>query len=174
MLQWGYKKNGARNMRGFTRPKEVKMFTNRLFVLSIAIAVLVSACAPREIRSSASFQRWHAADVLEAFRAAGLPFEIPQLSKDKRDPFSNQVALENRQFVIPAQGDPTLARGIIFSFQNERDLQEIQDYYAALGKAMPQYASWIFVQDNLLLQINGNVPEAVAKWYAKALDLLEE
>jgi hypothetical protein len=27
-------------------PKEIKMFTNRLFILSISIALLVSACAP--------------------------------------------------------------------------------------------------------------------------------
>jgi len=34
--------------------------------------------------------------------------------------------------------------------------------------------SWIFVKDNLLLQINGDVPEAVAKQYGKALDLRDE
>ena len=150
------------------------MFTNRLFVLLIAIALLLSACAPNEIKSSASLQQWHTNDALQAFQAADLPVEIPQLSKDERDLFSNEMALESRQFVIPAQGDPTLARGIIFSFQNERDLQEIQDYYAALGYALPQYNSWIFIKDNLLLQINHNIPEAVAKQYAEALDLLDE
>lgn len=148
------------------------MFTNRLFVFSIAIALLVSACAPSEIKSSASFQQWHTTDVLKAFQTAGLPVKIPQLSKDERDLFSNEMTLESRQFVIPAQGDPTLARGIIFSSQNEKDLREIQDYYAALGKALPQYSSWVFIKDNLLLQINRNVPEAAAKQYAEALDLL--
>jgi hypothetical protein len=150
------------------------MSANRLLVFSIALALLVSACAPIETKSSASFQQWHPAEVLQVFQAAGLPVEIAQLRKDERDLFSNEMALESTQFVIPTQGDPTLARGIIFSFQNERDLQEIRDYYAALGKAMPQYGSWIFVKGNLLLQINGNVSESVAKQYAEALDLLDE
>ena len=150
------------------------MFNNRLFVLSIAIALLLSACAPTEMKLSASFEQWHTADVLQAFQTAGLPIELPQLRKDERDLFSNELTLESKQFVIPAQGDPTLARGIIFSFQNESDLQEIKDYYAALGKALPQYKSWIFVKDNLLLQINCNIPEAVAIQYAKALNLLDE
>src|SRR5262245_18707502 len=123
------------------------MFTNSLFMLSIAIALLVSACGPSEIKSSASLEQWHTTDALQAFQAADLQIEIPQLSKDERDVFSNEMALESTQFVIPAQGDPTLARGIIFSFQNEKDLQEIEDYYAALGKGLPQYASWIFVKD---------------------------
>src|ERR1051325_4176233 len=104
--------------------KEIKMFTNRLFVLSMAIVLLVSACAPSETKSSASFQQWQTTDVLQVFQAAGLPAEIPQLSKDESKPFSNEMALESKQFVIPAQGDPTVARGIIFSFQNERDLQK--------------------------------------------------
>lgn len=150
------------------------MFTQRLFVLSMIVVLLVSACAPSESKSSVSFQQWHTIDVLQAFQAAKLPVEIPQLSKDERDLFANEMAVESRQFVIPNQGDPLLARGIIFSFQNESDLQEIQDYYAALGKELPQYGSWVFVKENLLLQINRNVPEAVAQRYAEALNLLDE
>ena len=150
------------------------MFTHRLFIFSMAIVLLVSACTSNEPKSSASFQQWHTADVLQAFHAAELPLEIPQLSKDERDLFSNEMAFESRQFVIPAQGDPTLARGIIFSFQNEKDLREIQEYYAGLGKTLPQYSSWVFIKDNLLLQINRNIPEAVAKQYATALDRLGE
>jgi hypothetical protein len=166
-------KTGAQMQRNVHRQqKEIKMFANRLFVLSMAIVLLISACAPSETKSSASLQQWHTADVLQAFQAAGLPVEIPQLSKDERDLFSNEMVLESTQFVIPAQDDSTLASGIIFSFQNERDLREIQNYYAGLGKAMPQYESWIFIKDNLLLQINRDIPEAVAKQYAEVLYLL--
>ena len=150
------------------------MFSNRLFVLSIAIALLVSACASKPTNLSPSFQRWQTTDAVQAFQAVGLPIEILQLSKDERDLFSNQVTLQSKQFVIPAQGDPTLARGIIFSFQNEKDLQQVRDYYMALDNSLPQYASWLFVKDNLLLQINRNVPAEVAKQYAEALNLLDE
>ena len=62
----------------------------------------------------------------------------------------------------------------VFSFQKEIDLQQVLDYYIALDQSLPQYNSWLFVKDNLLLQINRSVPEDVAKRYAEALDLLEE
>jgi hypothetical protein len=140
----------------------------------VATILFIASRAQSEAQSSASFQQWHTTDVLQAFQAAELPVELPQLSKDERDLFSNEMTLENRQFVIPNQGDPTLARGIIFSFQNEKDLREIQDYYAGLGKAVPQYSSWVFIKDNLVLQINSNISEAVAKQYAATLDLLGE
>ena len=150
------------------------MFTNRFFLLSLALALLVSACAPSQSKSSTSFQQWHAKDAIQVFQTAGLPIEIPQLSKDERDLFSNEIVVESKKFVIPAQGDPTLVSGIVFSVQNEKDLQDIHNYYVELGKALPQYDSWIFIKDNLLLQINRNIPEAVAKQYAEALNLLDE
>jgi hypothetical protein len=150
------------------------MFTNRFFLFSLVMALLVSACTPSQSKLSASFQQWHAIDAIQAFQAAGLPIEIPQLRKDERDLFSNEMVVDSRKFVIPTQGDPTLGSGIVFSVRNERDLQELQNYYATLGKALPQYNSWIFVKDNLLLQIDGDVPEAVAKQYGKALDLRDE
>src|SRR5690349_13616610 len=101
------------------------MFPNRLSVLLIAIALLLSACAPKQTSVSHSFYRWQTTDAVQAFQAVGLPIEILQLSKDERDLFSNQVAQQNIQFVVPDQGDPTLARAIIFSFQKEKDLQQV-------------------------------------------------
>ena len=150
------------------------MFTHRLFALSIVMILLVSACAPNEIKSSTPFQQWHASDAVQAFQAAGLSVEIPQLNKDERDMFSSEMVVESKKFVIPAQEDSTLVSGIVFSVKNEKDLREIQEYYMALGKALPEYDSWIFIKDNLLLQINHNIPETVAKQYAQALDLLDE
>ena len=150
------------------------MFTNRFFVFSIVIVLLVSACAPKEMKVSPSFNRWQTTDAIQAFHAVGLPIEILELSKDEHDLFSNQVGQQSIQFVVPNQGDPDLARGIIFSFQKEIDLQQVLDYYIALDQSLPQYDSWLFVKDNLLLQLNRNIPEEVAKQYAEALDLLEE
>jgi hypothetical protein len=150
------------------------MFTNRLFMLSIAIVLLVSACAPKPTTVSPSFQRWQTTDAVQAFHAVGLPIEILELSKDERDLFSNQVGQQSIQFVVPNQGDPDLARGIIFSFEKEIDLQQVLDYYIAIDQSLPQYASWLFVKDNLLLQINRNIPEEVAKQYAEALNLLDQ
>ena len=134
--------------------------------------MLLSACAPRTV-TPASFDQWRTTDAIRAFQSANLRFEIPQVSKDERDLFA-ETALESRPFVIPLQGDPSLARGIIFSFEDESNLFQVQMYYTHLGNALPQFGSWVFVKDNLLLQINREVPEAVAQKYAQALDLLGE
>ena len=96
------------------------------------------------------------------------------LTRDERDLFSGEIAVESKQFTIPSQDDPAVASGVILSFQNQKDLQEIQNYYEEMGKKLPQYKSWLFIKDNLLLQINRSVPQAVAKQYAEALDLLDE
>jgi hypothetical protein len=155
--------------------KEIKMSTHRLFnlIVVIALVAVIGLTAQTASPNETSYRGWHTSDAFEAFQEAGLPTEIPELSKDERDLFVTEMPVESAQFVIPGQGDPAIARGIIFSVQNRRDLLYIRNYYASLNKALPQYSSWIFIKDNLVLQINRNVPEAVAKQYAQALNLLD-
>ncbi|HVN54741.1 MAG TPA: hypothetical protein VMT46_10455 [Anaerolineaceae bacterium] len=143
-------------------------------MFSMALVLLVSACAPREVKYTNPFHQWRTVDVISAFQAAGLPVEIPRLRKDERDIFSYDKAIESQRIKIPIQSELTSGNGLIFSFQNEGDLQEMQEFYVGLGEALPQYDSWIFIKDNLLLQINREIPETVAKRYTAALDLLDE
>lgn len=133
--------------------------------------VLVSIPERSTTEIPPTFRQWRTADALHAFQEAGLSVELVRLPRDERDAFSNLVVMESRQFRIPNQG--AQANGIILSFENQRDMRRMQDYYTALGEALPQYSSWVFVKGNLLLQINGSVPELVARRYAEALNLLE-
>jgi hypothetical protein len=42
-----------------------------------------------------------------------------------------------------------------------------------LGKENAAFFSWVFVKDNILVQINGNLPEEQAKKYEAALNALK-
>lgn len=153
-------------------------------LLILVIALLTGAAAagvlflvtmppqPAVADTGSSTRQWTANDVLQAFHAAGLPYEIPSLPKDERDPFSSWMQVETKPFQIPNQGAD--ASGMVLCFKNSRDLRRMQDYYTALGNALTQYRSWIFVRDNVLLQINRSVPEAVAARYAEELNRLSE
>ena len=111
-------------------------------------------------------------NIKKALNNAGLQIEVLSISKGDRDGLFPVMDVESTSFFIPGQGDPTRMHGFILCFQNEKDLQLMQNYYMSLGEALPQYNSWVFIKDNVLLQINREVPEAVAKRYAGALDLL--
>lgn len=149
-------------------------------LLVLLIALLTGAAAagvlflvtmspqPAIANAAEPIRQWTAHDVLQAFHAAGLPYEIPSLPKDERDAFSSWMQVETKPFQIPNQGAD--ANGMVLCFKNSRDLRRMQDYYTALGNALPQYRSWVFVQDNVLLQINRSVPEAVAARYAASLE----
>jgi hypothetical protein len=140
-----------------------------LFAAACVMVVLRSFPAPAVADISPQSHLRTTADALHAFQAAGLDYETLRLSKDERDVFSAYTAVTSVQFVIPAQGDSTRARGVIFSFQTESELQMVKEYYTRLGNMLPSYKSWLFVKGNLLLQINGEVPQAIAEQYGAAL-----
>jgi hypothetical protein len=48
------------------------------------------------------------------------------------------------------------------------------DYYFALGKSSAAFFSWVFIKDNVLVQINGDLPEDKAKQYQTVLDSISE
>ena len=142
-------------------------------VVAVAAFVILSFPTPVKVKSLPPFNLWHPGDGIKAFNSAGLMVDKVTLRKDQIDGLTMGMMVEATAFAIPVQGAPSAARGILFCFQNEIDLQTMQSYYVSLGKALPQYSSWIFVKDNMLLQINGDVPEAVANRYARALNLLD-
>ena len=59
--------------------------------------------------------------------------------------------------------------GRIFICSNEDDLNLLQSYYLELGHDSPASSSWVFVKGNVLVQINGGLPEAIAQEYELAI-----
>ncbi len=113
-----------------------------------------------------SFSTWRTTDVVYAFQAAGLECVDPQPMPHDASvaPF---VATEATRFLIPSLCETCSGR--IYSFDNPADLETARAYYVTLGEVDAQFFSWVFVRDNLLVQLHGDLPEDWARRYESAL-----
>lgn len=81
------------------------------------------------------------------------------------------VATDAVRFMIP-----TICAdcgGRIFAFDDPEKLAVTKEYYDKLGEQSAYFFSWTFTKDNILVQINGDLPEEKAKQYQAALDQLD-
>jgi hypothetical protein len=80
------------------------------------------------------------------------------------------TAKEAIRFLIPSLCAD--CGGRLYSFTSAENLELMRSYYVRLGEASAILFSWVFVRDNLLVQINGSLPEAQARKYEAALQTL--
>lgn len=114
----------------------------------------------------------NARDVIVVFHEAGLTAEVVHgATKDERDGLSSLVVADTIRFRLSDEDKET---GTVFCFKNKRDLERMKNYYEALNQSLPQFRSWLYVKDNILLQVNHEVPESKASTYAAALDTLDQ
>ena len=114
--------------------------------------------------ASKSFQKWKNAQVIDAFKAARLEVENPRpMIKPKDYGAAPTIDVEATQFNIPSLEG---AGGHIYSFASEGDLEKMVEYY---GNASTDNFSWVYVKDNILVQIDGRLAEEKARQYEAAL-----
>lgn len=105
-------------------------------------------------------------DVITAFKNAGLEAENPhQMTKDEYG-LAPYVCVGTR-FLIPALGADNGGR--IFICTNREDQDLLVNYYKELGRQSAAFYSWVFVKNNIVVQINGDLPEVTARKYEVAL-----
>jgi hypothetical protein len=137
-----------------------------LFIaLGIVASILIAVCA------GPSSPKWQSSQVVEAFKSAGLEAESARPMTKDADGMALMVAVEGTSFLIPSLGEDKGGR--IRSFDSPEDLEKTKAYSVKLGKENAAFFSWIFVKDNILVQINGNLPEEQAKKYEAALSALK-
>ena len=85
------------------------------------------------------------------------------MSKPKDYGAAPTLATEAIQFTIPSLEE---AAGHIYSFASEDDLEKMVEYY---GNASADNFSWVYVKDNILVQVDGRLPEEKVKQYESAL-----
>lgn len=106
-------------------------------------------------------------DVVKTFQDSGLKAEDPkEMTKDDYG-MGPMKAEEGRIVKI---GDDMNAR--VFSYKNEADLDQMKAYYDELGKESAMLFSWTIKQKNILVQLNGDLPEEEYNKYKKALEAL--
>lgn len=142
----------------------------------VGLAYLAWTLTPAQVipptaASSAEPVRWSALDIIAAFHSAGLEAQLVRgETKEERDGMATLMVVDARRFRISGK-DKEL--GSVLCFQDRDDLERMQRYLLALNRTFPQFRSWIFVRDNVLLQINHEVSEDTAHAYADVLFTLD-
>lgn len=111
---------------------------------------------------------WTSSHALAAFKAAGLEVETPQVMEPKDYGLAPMRAKEGQRFQLPSLCDE--CGGRVFSFSTTADRDAMKSYYEELSKQSAAFFSWVFVKDNLLVQLNGELPKDKAEAYNAALE----
>jgi hypothetical protein len=123
-----------------------------ILLLFIIITSLITGCA-KQVTGD---------DVVKSFKNAGLQAENPSpMTKD--DYGLAPYVCKGTHFFVPSI-DPT-AGGRVFICDNDKDRDLLNSYYTELGRSSAIFFSWVFVKGNVLVQINGDLPENTARKY---------
>jgi hypothetical protein len=113
------------------------------------------------------FERYPIGVVVEHLQQRRLEFVNPQPMTVDDYGMAPRVATAAMRFLIPSLCKD--CGGRIFTFATAEDLELTQSYYVELGKSSAAYYSHTFAQANILLQINGDLPDEKAEQYRQAL-----
>ena len=118
------------------------------------------------------FQKWTSNQAIEAFKVAGLEAEETRPMTQDDYGMAPMLAVDGSRFLIPSLCAD--CGGRVLSFASQGDLDTTHAYYVELGKSSALFFSWTFAKDDILVQINGDLPEEKARQYEAALNTLKE
>ncbi|MFO1443661.1 membrane lipoprotein lipid attachment site-containing protein [Bacillus sp. Bva_UNVM-123] len=135
----------------------------KIIVLLLGV-FLLTACS----NSTGGKEELSTAKVIEAFKEAGLEAEEPkQMTKD--DYGMAPMKAKDAQIVkLPSLCDDCNAR--VFNYEKEKDLDQMKAYYDELGKESAMLFSWTIKHKNILVQLNGDLPEDEYNKYKEVLE----
>jgi hypothetical protein len=113
------------------------------------------------------FIKWNSSNVVSKFKENGLEAEGLREMTRQDYGMAPLSAIEGTRFLIPSLCPD--CGGRIFSFQNQEDLDLMKNYYEGLGRQSAFLFSWVFIKDNILVQINGDLSEERAREYENVL-----
>lgn len=143
-------------------------------VESTPVIVVVTATpepptATPEATATSTFARWTVDQVGQYLDAAGLEFVSPApMTKD--DYGMAPILGTGLRFLVPSICAD--CGGRLFAFDNQSDLDKMKTYYEDLAAQSAMFFSWVFTRENILIQINGDLPEEQALKYKAALDAM--
>jgi len=125
----------------------------------------LTACA------APKWDKWTSEQGLNALRSARLEVENARLIVTGDYGLAPMRAKEGRRFFLPSLCAD--CGGRILSFTKQSDLQAMKSFYEDQAKQSAAFFSWVFVKDNLLLQINGELSKQKADAYNAALQAIQ-
>lgn len=117
------------------------------------------------------FDIWNVQQVQDAIVSAGLEFSNPTSMTKEDYGLAPMSAIEGIHFFLPSLCSD--CGGRLYSFANLEDLSLMERYYTELGRQSAMFFSWVFVKDNILIQMNGDLSEENAIKYNEVLTGLE-
>jgi hypothetical protein len=106
-------------------------------------------------------------EVVQAFRDRGL--EVGKSYPVEQEPGWDERPVpktyeEATRFEIPSLGEDSGGR--VFVFRSQRSLNTVREYYEGLPTSIRPY---VYVENGVLLQLNGNMSESEARKYKDVL-----
>jgi hypothetical protein len=117
------------------------------------------------------FAAWTIKEAQNAIISASLEFVNPtEMTKDDYGtaPMTADQAI---RFLVPSICSD--CGGRLFTFTSQENLDLMFKYYDELGKKSALFFTWVFVKDNVLIQINGDLPESISLEYQAALNAIK-
>jgi hypothetical protein len=104
--------------------------------------------------------------VIATFKAAGLEAE-GAFHMGPQDYGLAPFVCYGVRFLVPSLGPDNGGR--VFICNDSAEQAQLAAYYDKLGKSSALFFSWVFIKGNVLVQINGDLPEAIARQYEVAI-----
>lgn len=128
-------------------------------------ATLLAACSSGTSGGSPALT---SDDAIKAFEDAGLVVEdTRKMTKDDYG-MAPMKAEEGQIFTVPFVCVDCGVR--VMSFGNDSDLEQTKSYYDKLGEESAMLFSWTIEHRNILVQLNGDMPEEDYEKYKEALE----
>ena len=106
-----------------------------------------------------------AEEAIEAFRDEGLEVgEVRTVTRSEDRSLIPKTYEEQMSFTIPSSGERS--GGCVFTFPSREALDPVSEYYEEFGG---DFASYVYVEGNVLVQIDGDGPEDQADQYREVL-----
>ena len=144
------------------------------FRIDVVLLVALVVIAIAALAIALLFRNPSSEEIVEAFREEGLEVGETSPIEKGEGPISSRTPgtyEEGTRFVIPSLGKDSAGRdlgGRVFTFDSEEDLAEMRDFYEDLAET-GFFFTWIFVEKNVLVQMNGELPEEGARKYEAVL-----
>jgi len=143
----------------------------------VTVVVIVTATLPAATATptaAPAAKTYTTQQVIDAFKVAGLDAGNPRpMIRDDYGP-APMMATDATIFELTSLGPDSqgMRHGRVMAFANAADLAITKAYYVTLGKNSALLFSWVYDEANILVQINGDLPQAKAVKYQAALAAL--
>jgi hypothetical protein len=122
--------------------------------------------------SASNLRRWRSDQVINLFKTVGLEVSNARsLSKDELTRTAVPATMRDAAtFTIPSLC--AVCGGSVYSFESQEALDRVKRYYESQNQGSGKI-SWVIVKDNVLVQLNGELPKNVHDKYEQVLKDLE-